>query len=173
MSENEERKPEFLELDADAFEDNWRNWIDNPPVDWSPPKNATKILTQTLDMREQGNFIMRFDAWQGESGIHVHTRVVVFYPVPSTLIEAFFRFKRRPWWAFWKKPDAEYINHQESMVQRRIISKHLVGSFVIPWGVWQSFEAQRLDPDFPTKPNGKGGDPDPKRPWAQKPTGEE
>lgn len=160
--------PEYKNLSAEAFEDEWRNWLDNPPVDWAPPKDATRILTQTLDMRRDGNFIIRFDAWMGDAGIHSHARVVMLAPVPATVIYLGYVHVRRPRWAFWKKKEWVLIKEEEQVIERRIISKHVVGSFVIPWGAWSKMEEYRLDPNFPTKPNGKGGDPDPEVPYRGK-----
>lgn len=173
---DDERKsdpmPEYIDLDADAFEDEWRNWIDNPPVDWAPPEGATRILTQTLDMRERGNFVMRFDAWMGDAGIHVHTRVVMLAVVPGTVIREAWVRKRKRRWMLWRKPEYVLVDREEIVIERRIISKHVVGSFVVPWGAWNMMEDDRLDPDFPKKPNGKGGDPDPTEHFRQKEDGD-
>jgi len=161
--------PEFSILsDMDAFEDEWRAWLENPPVDWTPPRGATKILTNTLDMREEGNFVVRFDAWQGEAGIHIHARVVMLTVVPADLITVAYIRRRSPWWAFWRRPKFHFYGKRESVIDRRVVSKNIVASFVIPWGIWSAMESDRLDPSFPEKPNGKGGDPDPDMPWRAK-----
>lgn len=161
-------EPEFINIEMEAFEDEWREWLENPPVDWAPPRGATRILTSTLDMRKEGQFIMRFDAWQGEAGIHVHGRVVMLTVVPATLMTVAYVRRRKPWWALWKKREFHLYDTRESVIDRRIVSKNIVGSFVIPWGVWSAMESDRLDPAFPKKPNGKGGDPDTDFPWRAK-----
>lgn len=161
--------PEYVDLDAMAFEEEWRAWIDDPPVDWRPPPNATRILTQTLDMREAGQFVMRFDAWMGEAGIHVHARVVMLSVAPAYATDRFFALRREPWYAFWKKREYVLVDFQEKVIDRKILSKSIVGSFVLPWSIWSHMESDRLDPDFPKKPNGKGGKPDPKNTWRQDP----
>jgi len=157
--------PDYKDLDADAFEDEWRAWLENPPVDWAPPRGATRIFTSTLDMRKEGDFIMRFDAWQGDAGIHTHARVVILTVAPAYVIEAHWLAKRDPWWAFWKKKQFVMVGSEEKVVDRKIISKSVVGSFILPWRIWADMEDDKLNPDFPKKPNGKGGDPDPKIPW--------
>jgi len=161
--------PEYQDLDAVAFEEEWRAWIDDPPVDWRPPRNATRILTRTLDMRESGQFVMRFDAWMGEAGIHVHTRVVMLSIAPAYVTDRFFVRKRKHWWALWQKRQYVLVDVNEAVVDRKVISKNIVGSFVLPWSIWSDMERQRLDPDFPKKPNGKGGRPNPKKPWQHDP----
>ena len=165
----DEPMPEYHELSAEAFEDDWRAWLENPPVDWAPPKGTARIYTSTLDMRKEGQFVVRFDAWIGEAGIHVHARTVMFAIAP-----VFARFegyvkKRVPWYAFWKKPVFSLEHAEERVADRKIISKQIVASFVIPWGVWAAMEAGHLKPGYPPKRNGHGGKPDPEKPWRQKP----
>ncbi|NIN00501.1 MAG: hypothetical protein GTO24_21185 [candidate division Zixibacteria bacterium] len=154
------KSPEYKTLDAQAFEQEWIDWLDNPPVGWAPPKGANRIYSATLDMRNQGGFVMRYDAWVGESGIHVHTRVVTFTIAPGYVVHRGYVRRRRPRWAFWKKPETVLVMQDEEKVDYKIISKHIVGSFVVPWEVWSLFEELRFDPRWPPRPNGKGWKPE-------------
>jgi hypothetical protein len=147
--------PDWSDLNAEAFEKNWMDWLDDPPVDWSPPKGANKVYTSTLDMRDRGGFVMRYDAWVGEQGIHVHTRVVCIVPYPVRHIHHGYAKTRRPAWAFWRKPIWHKV-HEEITHTTGATSKNIVGSYVIPWSVLTLFEEMRFDPRHPPRPNGKG-----------------
>jgi hypothetical protein len=157
MSDQDKRTFHFVH--GEAFDEDWRNWLDNPPVDWMPPLGATKVYTQTLDMMtpEQGMFAMRFDGWIGEAGLHVHVRVVILYTAPDTIIRDIY-WKRRKWWQFWR-PKHWVYSQEDDKYKHRIYSKKLVGSYVVPWGALYRMEEFMVDPTYPQNKNGKTHNP--------------
>jgi hypothetical protein len=129
-------------MDSDSFDDDWRDWIDNPPLNWSPPLDATLIWTTTFDSRTMRDpnldnffYIVRADAWPSKDGLAMHFRTVHVFLLPVEGTEK--------WRAYFKKS---------------------VTSFVIAWHELATLREWFIDPSNPHKPNGKGG----KHDWDDK-----
>ncbi len=58
-----------------SFDEHWRNWIDDPPLGWRPPKDK-RIWTHVFDSMDQAGWVVRIDAWLDAQGVHLHFRWV-------------------------------------------------------------------------------------------------
>lgn len=125
-----------------AFDENWRQWIDNPPVGWRPPEK-TPLFWHVIDHSDKDGWIMRLDAWIGAEGLHMHFRWVVLLAVPDKRdLDAWVEAGSPPD----KVPPPVWT-----------FSKKAVAGFVIPWPSMGFFEDTLVDPDKGDD-NGKGED---------------
>lgn len=127
--------PDFRWIDGASFEDEWRDWLENPPLNWSPPEGATIIWTNTYDSRTQRDpnidgwfYVTRLDAWPSKAGLSMHFRQVFVFAVPD-------------------KDDPEVL---------RAHYRSTVTSYVIAWKELGHLREWLIDPSNPKKPNGKG-----------------
>lgn len=145
--------PEYIEMDGFTFDDDNKNWIDNPPLDWTPPKDAGPIYSHIHDSRiikmpdgtiyeknreeliaEQGFYAIRIDAWKGKSGVHFHFRSYHVHIVPNPRAQG----------------------------GVKAYSKKEVTGIVIPWSIMGALQEIENNPKkYPplTKSNGKGMKP--------------
>jgi len=125
-----------------AFDENWRDWLDDPPVGWRPPEN-TPLFWRVVDMTERDGWVVRLDVWMGAEGIHMHFRWVLLMQVPDKAELDAWHLAGSP---VDKLPKPTYV-----------FTKKAVAGFVIRWFEMGLLQDIMLDPDK-RDDNGKGAD---------------
>jgi hypothetical protein len=124
-----------------AFDEEMRNWIDDPPVGWRPPENKP-LLWRVVDYLDTHGWAIRLDAWIDAMGIHMHFRWIVRVFIPD-------KYEHQQW------IDAGQPKDQTPKPQW-VISKRGVGGFVVNWFELVMFESHVTDYQD-DESNGKGG----------------
>lgn len=125
-----------------AFDENWRKWIDDPPVGWRPPEKVP-LFWRVVDRTHLDGWAVRMDAWLGAEGLHFHFRWVILLHIPDkTTLDA---------WITAGRPEDSVPEPTWSLTRKG------VAGFVVRWMDLVLMEDLFLDPDQEGD-NGKGGE---------------
>ena len=133
-----------FEGDYFAFDEHWRDWIDNPPVGWRPPKDKP-LFWKVFGRIKQDGWTVRIDAWIDAQGIHIHFRWVVVVAIPD-------QAEHELWIASDQDPEYQPTRYFH-------IAKRGVAGIVVNWFEMVMMEHQITD-DLDPSTNGKGEDLD-------------
>ena len=125
-----------------SFDENWRKWIDDPPVGWRPPKGVP-VFWRVVDLSSKDGWIIRLDAWMGAEGLHMHFRWVILLHLPD-------RESLDEWLDAGSPTD-------KIPPPAWTVTRKAVAGFVIPWSDLGWMEDDLLSPGKGGK-NGKGAD---------------